>query len=85
MLTRDQAEKDYDLLPEGLSALKASLDTGHGGTYEATNGGKFGKAAVAYLEWQFRDDASARDVCLEADSAGSLVSDNWDVEFKNWG
>ena len=83
MLTRKQAEKDYDLLPEGLSALKTSLDTGHGGTYEATNGGKFGKAAVAYLEWQFRDDAGAMDVCLEADSEGSLVSDKWAVKFKN--
>lgn len=84
MLTRDQAEKDYGLLPDGLSALKASLDTGHGGTYSATDGGKFGKAAVAYLEWQFRDDAASKDVCLEANSEGSLVSDNWAVEFKNW-
>lgn len=63
---------------------KASLDTGHGGTYEATNGGKFGKAAVAYLEWQFREDAAGEATCKDPDSEGSLASDNWTVEFKNW-
>ncbi|CAI4219571.1 unnamed protein product [Parascedosporium putredinis] len=78
------AEKDYALLPEGLSAYKANLDTGHGGTHQATNGGKFGKAAVAYLQWQFRDDEASKAICLDPEAEGSLVSDNWEVEFKNW-
>lgn len=84
ILTGNQAEKDFQLLPAKLPALKASLDTGHGGTYQATNGGKFGKAAVAYLEWQFRDDPASRDICLDADATNSLVSQNWFVESKNW-
>ncbi|KAF8849924.1 hypothetical protein BDZ45DRAFT_718034 [Acephala macrosclerotiorum] len=63
------AVKDYALLNEGLPTFKVSLDTGHYGTYFATNGGKFGKAAVDYLE------------CL---NPGSLVSQNWTVEYKNW-
>ncbi|PKS12986.1 hypothetical protein jhhlp_000327 [Lomentospora prolificans] len=79
-----QAEKDYALLPSTLGAYKASLDTGHGGTYQATNGGKFGKAAVAYLQWQFRDDETSKAICLDPEAEGSLVSDNWDIEFRNW-
>jgi hypothetical protein len=78
------AEKDYGLLNSGLPAYKASLDTGHGGTYSATNGGKFGKAAVAYLEWQLRNNATAKAILTNPQSAGSLVSDKWTVAFKNW-
>ena len=79
-----KAEKDYKLLNTGLPSYKASLDTGHGGTYAATNGGKFGKAVVAYLEWQWRGNATAKSVLFEPSSAGSLVSDKWTVEYKNW-
>ncbi|KAK8008776.1 hypothetical protein PG991_011327 [Apiospora marii] len=78
------AEKDYALLNAGLPSYKASLDTGHGGTYSATNGGKFGKAVVNYLNWQYRNDATARSILLEPSSTGSLVSDHWNVTYKNW-
>ncbi|KAL8288396.1 hypothetical protein RB597_000488 [Gaeumannomyces tritici] len=78
------AEKDYKLLPGGVPAYKTSLDTGHGGTFGATNGGKFGKAAVAYLQWQFRKDEKSKQILLDAKSPGSLVSDKWTVEHKNW-
>ncbi|SPO01990.1 uncharacterized protein DNG_04663 [Cephalotrichum gorgonifer] len=77
-------EKDYEILKKRLPVLKANLDTGHGGTYAAENGGKFGTAAVAYLQWQFRGDARAKEVCLDPESEGSLVSENWTVESKNW-
>jgi len=39
---------------------------------------------VAYLEWQFRGDAKSKAILLEPTSAGSLVSDKWTVDFKNW-
>lgn len=48
------------------------------------NGGKAAKAAVAYLEWQFRNDESSKKKLLDPTSAGSLVSDKWKVEYKNW-
>jgi hypothetical protein len=79
-----QAQKDYALLPKGLPAYKVSLKTGHLGTYRAQDGGKFGKAAVAYLEWQLRGDAKSKAICLDPKSNGSLVKDNWTVEYKNW-
>ncbi|KAE9365936.1 hypothetical protein N431DRAFT_351469 [Stipitochalara longipes BDJ] len=78
------SEKDYALLPSSLPAYWASLDTGHGGTYSATNGGKFGKAAVAYLQWQFRGNTTAQAICQDTKTPGSLVSDNWNVTYKNW-
>ncbi|KAF3017745.1 hypothetical protein E8E14_005721 [Neopestalotiopsis sp. 37M] len=78
------AEKDYSMLNAGLPAFKASLDTGHGGTYAATNGGKFGRVAVAYLEWQYRGNATSKAVLLDPASRGSLVSDHWNVTSKNW-
>ncbi|KAF2876383.1 Alpha/Beta hydrolase protein [Massariosphaeria phaeospora] len=76
--------KDYAALNAGLPKFRANLDTGHGGTYPATNGGKFGKAAVAYLEWQWRNNATAKAILLDAQSPGSLVKDNWVVEHANW-
>jgi len=63
---------------------KANLDTGHGGTYSATNGGKFGKAVVAYLQWQWRGDQASKAILLNSSSPSSLVKDNWSVEFKGW-
>jgi hypothetical protein len=80
-----QSEKDYSLLPEGLPAYRASLDTGHGGTFAASNGGKEGKAALAFLEWQFRGDAKSKSILLDEKSPGSLASDNWqNITYKNW-
>lgn len=79
-----QATKDYALLPSGLPKLLLNLDAGHGGTFSATNGGKYGKAAVAYLEWQYRNNATAKSIILDKNSPASLVKDNWTVESANW-
>ncbi|KAL2074982.1 hypothetical protein VTL71DRAFT_8762 [Oculimacula yallundae] len=78
------AQKDYALHPKALPAYMASLDTGNGGTYSATNGGKFGKAAVAYLEWQFRKNETAKAICQNPKAASSLAVDKWNVTSKNW-
>jgi len=53
------------------------------GTYSAANGGKFGKAAVAYLNWQLKNDMQAKATCFAQDE-GSLAADKWDVKSKNW-
>ena len=54
------------------------------GTYMTTGGGKFGKAAVAYFEWQFRDDAKAKLKFTDPNSEGSLVKDHWNVTMKGY-
>jgi hypothetical protein len=71
-------------LPKGLPAFKASLDTGHVGTYFGKNGGKFAKAAVAYFNWQFKDDAKSKAICTQRTAPASLVSEHWNVTFKNF-
>ena len=54
-------------------------------TFIAKNGGKFGEAAVAYLEWQFRNNTEAKAKCWDSKSPDSLVSDGWQVEAKELG
>jgi hypothetical protein len=70
-------------LNAGLPAYKANLDTGHGGTFGATNGGKAAKAALAYLQWQYRNDEKSKAYLLGT-GAGTITADNWKVEHKNW-
>ncbi len=53
-------------------------------TYISKDGGKFAKAAVNYLQWQFRGDKKAKEACLNAEAPGSLVSQGWNVTHKNW-
>jgi hypothetical protein len=48
----------------------------------ARNGGKFGKAVVAYLKWIFKDDQEAKKLFLTPNSA--LVRDGWNITTKNW-
>jgi hypothetical protein len=64
--------------------MMASLDTGHLGTYWLDGGGKFGKAAVAFFEWQFRGDEQAKLKFTDPNSEGSLVKDKWNVTYKNF-
>ncbi|CZS95643.1 hypothetical protein WAI453_001522 [Rhynchosporium graminicola] len=78
------SQKDYALLPKTLPAYLANLDTGHCGTFAATNGGKEGKAAVAYLNWQYRNNATSKAILLDPKAHGSLVADKWNVTYKNW-
>jgi hypothetical protein len=70
-------------LPKGLPSLVANLDTGHTGTYFAKQGGKTGKAAVAFLNWQFKNNATARSWFLDIKSS-PLVVEGWHIKSKNW-
>jgi hypothetical protein len=79
---RVQGERDYKNLPEGLPALKASLDTGHMGTFFDKQGGKFGKAAVAYFNWVMKGDQKAKAMFMDPQS--DLKKDGWSIEHKNW-
>jgi hypothetical protein len=80
---RGKAQKDYKTLSKGVPALFASLDTGHLGTYAAPNAGKFGKAAVAFLDWQFRGKENSKRKFVDPLSEGSFVKDNWNITMKD--
>jgi len=65
-----------------VPAVMMNLDVGHGGTYRETNGGEFGKAAVAWLKWQLKGDQAAKKMFVGAD-CGFCSSDAWKIEVKN--
>jgi hypothetical protein len=54
------------------------------GTYAAPNAGKFGRAGVAFLEWQFRGNEEAKEMFLNPASDSSFVKDNWNVTSKSF-
>jgi hypothetical protein len=77
-----KGERDYKNIPAKIPAIKANLDVGHIGTFFSKQGGKFGKAAVAFFEWQLKGDQGAEK--LFADAANSpLIKDGWKIETKN--
>jgi hypothetical protein len=53
------------------------------GTYGAPNGGKFAKAVVAFLDWQFRGNETAKQRFVNPKAPDSLVSDRWNVTMKD--
>lgn len=58
-------------------------DYGHGNDLLKQNGGPSAKAAVAWLEWQLRDDKKAREYFLGKD-CGICADKNWTIERKNF-
>ena len=73
---------DYDLLT--VPKFKVHLDAGHSATYGDTNGGKFGKAVVAFLEWQFRGDEKAKLQFSDPKSENSFAKQGWYNITSTW-
>jgi hypothetical protein len=69
-------------MPAKIPTVKLNLDVGHGGTYNEKQGGKFGKAAVAFFNWQMKGDKSAGQEFLNPNTP--LTKDGWRIEFKGW-
>ena len=68
---------------QGVPVFLLNHDVGHGGTYREANGGEFGKAAVAWLKWQLKDDQAAKKMFVGAD-CGFCTGTVWKVEAKNF-
>ncbi|KAL8349277.1 hypothetical protein RB601_001936 [Gaeumannomyces tritici] len=73
------AERDYKGLPAGTPSWKGNLPVGHGGTYNQANGGKFGKAAVHWLNWVLKGDATSGAYF----KTSAAAADGFTVEKKN--
>ncbi|KAL8368237.1 hypothetical protein RB599_003921 [Gaeumannomyces hyphopodioides] len=73
------AERDYRNLPAGTPSWKGNIPVGHGGTYYDANGGKFGKAAVHWLNWILKGNATAG-MYFKTSAA---AADGFSVESKN--
>ncbi|CAG8952758.1 hypothetical protein HYFRA_00009002 [Hymenoscyphus fraxineus] len=76
-------ERDYAKLPSRIPALKLNLPVGHMGTFGRAQGGKFGKAAIAFLEWQMKGDTIAANQ-FTAPSTSPLTAEGWDIVSKHW-
>lgn len=81
-LTHSQGEKDYAVLPPSIPALVASINTGHMGTYFKPDGGTYGKAAVAWFNWQFKNDTAGKAMFMNPASA--LTKDGWTIKSRNF-
>ncbi len=63
--------------------VMTNLDVGHGGTYHQPHGGEFTKVALAWLDWQLKDESSASKMFLGEKS--ELREDpKWTIEVKNF-
>ncbi|KAK5652971.1 hypothetical protein OQA88_9451 [Cercophora sp. LCS_1] len=71
------AERDFKALPAATPAWKGNLPLGHGGDLFQANGGKFGKAGIAWLEWLFRGNETAKSYFFDGYKA-----DGWKVETR---
>jgi cellulase/cellobiase CelA1 len=75
------AMDDWNKLPAGLPAFMGNLNVGHGGTYNQTNGGEFGRVAVLWLKWQLKGDTTAGTTFVGPDCG--LCRSQWQVQQKN--
>lgn len=64
-----------------VPAVLANIDIGHGGSFGAPNGGVVAPVAVAWLEWQLRNDAAAGKMFTGAE-CGLCTDAKWTVERK---
>ena len=63
--------------------VMANHDVGHGGTYRQPHGGQFTRVALAWLNWQLKNEANAGHQFLDANS--DLRQDTkWTIEAKNF-
>jgi hypothetical protein len=54
-------KRDFETMPAKIPVFYGVHPSiGHGGTYNEDNGGAFGVAALAWLNWQLMNDTSAR-------------------------
>lgn len=76
------AEQDWALLPADLPAWCGNLDVGHMGTYyeDDETGGKFGRAALDWLDGVLKGDEEARRRMVE-----EYERQGWKVKTRNFG
>ncbi|KAK3368602.1 hypothetical protein B0H63DRAFT_455366 [Podospora didyma] len=70
------AERDFKALPSATPSWKGNLPLGHGGDLFQANGGKFGRAGIAWLEYIFRGNETAKNYFV----ADGYKADGWQVE-----
>jgi hypothetical protein len=59
----------------------ASLDVGHGGTFNEPNGGAAASVAVSWLDWQLRGDTQSAKRFI-GDDCGLCKDSKWSLQRK---
>jgi hypothetical protein len=62
-----------------VPAVATNFPVGHGGTYREPHGGEFTVVALAWLDWQLRNDAEAAKMFVGKD-CGVSKRDRWTIE-----
>jgi hypothetical protein len=75
------AERDFMNI-ENVPIFYANMDTGHGGTWNAHNGGEFGRVGTAWLDWQLKGDMTAAKLFIGPDCELCQSGSMWDVQKK---
>jgi dienelactone hydrolase len=74
-------EDDFARIDKVPIAIAHFDDVGHGGTFNQTNGGEFGKVAVAWLKWQLKGDETAKKMFSGSD-CGLCKDAKWEYKKK---
>jgi hypothetical protein len=75
------AERDFMNI-DNVPIFYANMDVGHGGTWNAPNGGEFGRVGLAWLNWHLRGDMMASKLFVGADCELCKAPSMWTVEKK---
>jgi len=75
------AMDDYSRIKHVPVAM-LNQDVGHGGTYSHPNGGDFSIAAIAWLNWQLKNDSKSEAMFI-GDSCGFCIKPDWKIVTKN--
>ena len=62
--------------------VMTNLDVGHGGTYRRPHGGEYSSVALAWLNWQLKDDKASAKMFVGDDSQLKRDPD-WTIDTKN--
>ncbi len=66
-----------------IPIVMTNFDVGHGGTYARPHGGEFTPVALAWLDWQLKEQSEKSKVFLGEDSKLAKDAD-WTIEAKNF-
>lgn len=60
------SENDYKAI-NNVPIFDANINVGHGGTWNATNGGEMGRVGLGWLNWQLKGDDTAKKMFVGTD------------------
>lgn len=79
----ENGNRDYQQI-NSVPVYMGNLPVGHGGTYNQDNGGEYGRVGVAWLNWQLRDDQTAKGRGMFLGPSCGICNTQWQIQYKNF-